>query len=65
MSKNWDFPEVLSPWFWSKIRHFSIFFFLGNVAQDNVFSDILEQRNASLGFKNNTFLSVFPGQGYT
>ena len=44
---------------------FNLFFFLGNIAQDNVFSDILEQRNASLGFKNNAFSSVFPGQGNT
>ena len=32
------------PWFWSKIGHFSIFFFLGNLGQENVFYDIREQK---------------------
>ena len=27
-------------------------FFLGNMSQENVFSDILEQKNAFLGYKN-------------
>ena len=26
-SKNWVFSKGVSPWFWSKIGHFSIFFF--------------------------------------
>ena len=26
-SKNWDFSKGVNPWFWSKIGHFSIFFF--------------------------------------
>ena len=30
-------------------------FFLGNVAQENVFYDILERKNAFLGYKNKTF----------
>ena len=29
---------------------FSTFFFLGNIGQENVFYDILEQKNASLGY---------------
>ena len=30
-------------------------FFLGNIAQENVFYDILEQKNAFLGHKNKKF----------
>ena len=30
-------------------------FFLGNLGQENVFYDILEQRNAFLGYKNKKF----------
>ena len=32
--------------------HFSTFFFLGNIGQENVFYDILERNNAFLGYKN-------------
>ena len=28
------------PWFWSKNGHFSNFFFLGNIGEENVFYDI-------------------------
>ena len=31
---------------------FSNFFFLGNIGQENVFDDILERKNACLGYKN-------------
>ena len=31
MSKNWDFSKAVSPWFWSKIGHFSTFFSFGNI----------------------------------
>ena len=41
-----------NPWFWSKNGHFSNFFFLGNIGQENVFYDILERKNAFLGYKN-------------
>ena len=34
---------------------FSNFFFLGNIGQENVFYDILERKNAFLGYKNNKF----------
>ena len=37
----------------SKNGDFSNFFFLGNIGQENVFYDILERKNAFLGFKNN------------
>ena len=30
--KNWDFPKGVSPWFWSKIRNFSIFLLLAKSA---------------------------------
>ena len=36
---------------------FSNFFFLGNIGQENVFYDILERRNAFLGYKNKKFKS--------
>ena len=52
-SKNWLFSKGVNPWFWSKHGHFSNFFFLGNIGQENVFYDILERKNACLGYKNN------------
>ena len=39
-------------WFWSKIGHFSIFFFLGNIGRVNVFDDIPERKNTFLSHKN-------------
>ena len=39
-------------WFCSKTGHFFIFCFLGNIGQENVFNDILEQKNAFLANKN-------------
>ena len=54
-SKNWDFPKGVNPWFWSKNGHFSIFFFLGNIGQENVFYDILEGKNACLAYKNKKY----------
>ena len=30
-------------------------FFFGNIGQENVFYDILERENASLGYKNKRF----------
>ena len=50
-SKNWHFSKGVNPWFWSKNGHFSNFFFLGNIGQKNVFYDILERKNAFLGYK--------------
>ena len=43
-SKNWHFSKGVNPCFWSKNGHFSNFFFLGNVGQENVFYDILDQK---------------------
>ena len=54
-SKNWDFCKGVSPWFWSKIGHFSIFLFLGIIGQENVFYDILERKNAFLNYKTSIF----------
>ena len=54
-SKNWHFSKGVNPWFWSKNGHFSNFFFLGNIGQENVFDDILELKNAFLGYKNKKF----------
>ena len=31
---------------------FTIFFLLGSIGQENVFYDILERKNAFLGYKN-------------
>ena len=51
-SKNWHIPKGVNPWFWSKNGHFSNLFFLDNIGQDNVFYDILEQKNVFLSYKN-------------
>ena len=42
--KNYHFSKGVNPWFWSKSGHFSNFFFLGNIGQENVFYEILEQK---------------------
>ena len=55
MSRNWHFSKGVNPWFWSKNGYFSYFFFLGNIGQENVFYDILEQKNDFLGYKNKQF----------
>ena len=54
-SKNWHFSKGVNPWFWSKNGHFSNFYFLGNIGQENVFYDILERKDAFLGYKNKKF----------
>ena len=53
-SKNWHFSKGVNPRFWSKNAHFSNFF-LCNIGLENVFYDILERKNAFLGYKNNKF----------
>ena len=53
--KNWDFSKKLNPWFRSQNGHFSNFLFLGNIGQENVFYDILEQENDFLRHKNKKF----------
>ena len=54
-SKSWDFSKGVKPWFWSKNGHFCMFFFFCNIGQENVFYNILEQKNAFLPYKNNMF----------
>ena len=54
-SKNRHFSKWVNPWFWSKNGHFSNFFFLGNIGQENVFYDILEPKNAFPSYKNKKF----------
>ena len=54
-SKNLHFSKGVNPWFWSKNVHFSNFFFLGNIGQENVFYNILDRKNAFLGYKNKKF----------
>ena len=63
-SKNWYFSIGVNPWFKSKHGHFCNFFFLGKIAQENIFCDILEQKNTFLGYKHKKFKSrkidIFP-----
>ena len=52
---NWQFSRGDNPGFWSKYGHFSNFFFLGNISQENVLHDILEQKKILPGYKNLKF----------
>ena len=54
-SKNCHFSKGVNPWFWSKNGQFSKFFVLGNLGQENILNDILERKNAFLGYKNKKF----------
>ena len=54
-SKNLHFSKGVNPWFLSKKSHFSNFFLLGNIRQENVFYDILERKNAFRGYKKRKF----------
>ena len=54
-SKNCYFSKGVNPWYWSKNGHFSNFFFLGIIGQENVFYDILEGKNAFLSYNNKKF----------
>ena len=51
-SKNCHFSIKVNPWFWSKNDHFSNFFFLVKIGQENVFDHILQRKNAFLCSKN-------------
>ena len=56
-SKKWKidiFPKRVNPWFWFKNGQFSNLF-LGNIGQENVFYDILEQKIVFLFYKKNKF----------
>ena len=54
-SQNGHFSKRVNPWFWSKNGYFSNIFFLGNIGQENVFYDILEIKNAFLGYRNKKY----------
>ena len=54
-SKNWRFSKGVNKRFWYKNGHFSNFFLLGNIGQENVFYNILEGKIAFLGYKNIKF----------
>ena len=49
------FPKGLIHSFCTKLAIFPTFFVFGNISQENVFYDILQQKNAFLGYKNNKF----------
>ena len=50
--------------FVQKLPFFQLFFFLGNIGQENVFYDILERKNACLGYETGSLKSpkvdIFP-----
>ena len=48
------FPKGLTHGFGPKMDIFSTFF-LGNIGKENVVYDILERKNASLGYKSKKF----------
>ena len=47
-------PKGLSHGFSPKMVFFPTFF-VGNIGRENLFYDILERKNASLGYKNKKF----------
>ena len=51
-SKNWHISKGDNSWFWSKKGPFFQLLFLGTIGQENVFYDILEQKNIFVGYKN-------------
>ena len=51
--KNRHFSKGVKQWFWFKNDHFSNFFFLGSIGQENILNDILERKNDFLVYKNN------------
>ena len=51
-SKCSHYTKGVNPWFCSKNGHFSKFSLLGNIGHENVYYDILERKNAFLGYKN-------------
>ena len=54
-SKISHFSKKVNPWFWFKKWPFFQLVLLGNIEQENVFYDILERKNAFLGYKNKKF----------
>ena len=54
-SKNWHFSQGVNPMVLVQKWPFFQLFFLRNIGQENVFYDILERKNAFLGYKNKKF----------
>ena len=58
------FSKGVNPWFWPNNGQFSNFFLLGKIDQENVFHDILERKNALLGYKKKKLkkskIDIFP-----
>ena len=57
-SKYWHFPKGVNSWFWSRNGRFSNFYFFGNIGQENVCYEILELKNAFLGYKKKEVQTV-------
>ena len=60
-----SFPKWLTHGFFLIMAIFLTLFFLGNIGHESVFSDILERRNAFLGYKTKKFkkskkINIFP-----
>ena len=53
-SKNLNFSKAVTHGFGPEMTVFPPFF-LGNIVQENIFDDILKQKNAFLGYKNKKF----------
>ena len=53
--EKWPFFQRVNPWFCSKNGHFSNFFILGIIGQQNLFYDIQERKNTFLSYKNKNF----------
>ena len=49
--KTDNFPKGLSHGFCAKMTIFLTFFFLGNIDEENIFYDIVKEKNAFLGYK--------------
>ena len=54
-SNNWHFLMGLTHGFSPKMAIIPCFFFLGNIGQENVCYDILERKNAFLGYEKKKF----------
>ena len=54
-SKNWRFSKGVNPWFFFQKWPFFELLFLGNIGLEKVYYDILERKNAFLGYKNKKF----------
>ena len=55
-TKNWRFFKRVNSLFWAKNGHFSNILFSVNIGQENVSYDILERKNAFLGYRNKKFM---------